>query len=332
MSVDVLIRGAGIAGLTAALALARRGAKVTLAEQQDRLDGNASWYAGGMLAPFCEGETADERVQRRGIDAIDWWDRTLPGLVQRKGTLVVAAARDQGELTRFARQTDGHQTVDAAALADLEPDLAHGFQQGLFMEGEAHMDARQALLGLLDKAGDAGVETRLGGPDLSGEGFDFEIDATGLNSTLPGLRAVRGEMAVLHAPGVRLTRVVRFLHPRIPVYIVPRDNRHFMVGATMIESDRNDPITVRSLMDLLNAAYCVNPAFGEASIVETGVGLRPAFPDNLPRVVHCGSKLAINGLYRHGFLLAPALAEAAADLILNGKHDEDFVHETNCEW
>jgi glycine oxidase len=71
------------------------------------------------------------------------------------------------------------------------------------------------------------------------------------------------------------------------------------------------------MMELLNAAYSLHPAFGEAGIVETGVGIRPAYPDNLPRVVREGNTISINGLYRHGFLLAPAMATLAADMVLN---------------
>lgn len=329
---SVLIRGAGVAGLTAAFVLAKRGVRVTLHDKREQLDDNASWYAGGMLAPFCEGETAEERVQRRGLAAIDWWDRALPGLVQRRGSLIVAAPRDQGELTRFARQTSGHRRVSGDELADLEPDLAGLFQQGLFMADEAHLDPRRAMIRLLEELPGLGVEILVGTTSPDREDFDYEIDATGLACALPGLRPVRGEMLLLHAPDVTLNRVVRFLHPRIPVYIVPRDDHHFMVGATMIESGDAGPVTARSVMELLNAAYSVNPAFGEAAIVETGAGLRPAFPDNLPRVIRCGRRIAINGLYRHGFLIAPILAKASADLILNGRQDKDFCYETNREW
>ena len=126
-------------------------------------------------------------------------------------------------------------------------------------------------------------------------------------------------MLILRTPELRLSRPVRLLHPRFPLYIVPREDHHFMVGATMIESSATGPITARSTMELLNAAYALHPAFGEAEIVETGVGLRPAFPDNLPHVEWMGGVLSINGLYRHGFLLAPAMAQKAADLLVGQK-------------
>jgi glycine oxidase len=75
------------------------------------------------------------------------------------------------------------------------------------------------------------------------------------------------------------------------------------------------------MMELLGAAYALHPAFGEAEIVEAGVGVRPAFADNLPRVSREANQVSINGLYRHGFLLAPAMARQAAELIFNPQRE-----------
>jgi len=129
-------------------------------------------------------------------------------------------------------------------------------------------------------------------------------------------------MLYLQTHEVTLSRPVRLLHPRVPIYIVPRDKGLFMVGATMIETDFKGPIAARSLMELLNAAYTVHPAFADATVVETGAGIRPAFPDNLPRVTREGKTTSINGLFRHGFLLAPAMAAEAADLIFSGQDSD----------
>jgi len=95
-----------------------------------------------------------------------------------------------------------------------------------------------------------------------------------------------------------------------------------MIGATTIESDEPTKITARSMLELLGAAYALHPAFGEAEILEIGTGVRPAFPDNLPRVCRIGATIYVNGLYRHGFLLAPALARRAAELALGGDPSE----------
>ncbi|RWE26616.1 glycine oxidase ThiO [Mesorhizobium sp.] len=314
----VLVKGAGVAGLTVAHELAARGASVTVAENRNQIGGNASWLAGGMLAPWCERESAEEAVVTLGKVSADWWERTLPGLVTRAGTLVVAHARGAFELARFAARTRNCESVDQKALAALEPDLAGRFRQGLFFAGEAHLDPRRALEALVDKLRSMGVDFLFGAAKVAPSSFDQVIDCTGMARADDDLRGVRGEMLILHTHEISLARPVRLLHPLHPIYVVPRADHHFMVGATMIESDHGGPITARSLMELLNAAYALHPAFGEAEIVETGVGVRPAYPDNLPRVKRRkDGAITINGLYRHGFLLSPAMAEQAARLLFN---------------
>ncbi|TGV64291.1 FAD-dependent oxidoreductase, partial [Mesorhizobium sp. M00.F.Ca.ET.149.01.1.1] len=141
----VLIRGAGVAGLTLAHELATRGADVTVIEQRGEIAGNASWQAGGMLAPWCERESAEEAVLKLGRGAADWWDAALPGHVSRGGTLVLAPARDIGELDRFGRRTSGFRKLGAGEIAAYEPALASRFARGLFFAHEAHPDPRQAL-------------------------------------------------------------------------------------------------------------------------------------------------------------------------------------------
>jgi glycine oxidase len=312
----VLIRGGGVAGLTLAHELAARGAGVTVVERRQGLAGSASWAAGGMLAPWCERESAEEAVLTMGRTAAGWWDAALPGHVIRNGTLVLAPPRDWGELDRFARRTGGHRIVDAAAIEALEPDLAGRFGRALFFAGEAHLDPRLALRALQAKLAVLGVRFAFGyGAVYGPQDADAEADCTGIAARRPGLRAIRGEMLLLRCPDISLARPVRLLHPRFPVYVVPRADHLFMVGATMVESAATGPVTARSAMELLNAAYALHPAFGEAEIVEAGVGLRPAYPDNLPRVEHEGRRFSVNGLYRHGFLLAPAMARQAADLV-----------------
>ncbi|NQY59210.1 FAD-dependent oxidoreductase, partial [Cognatishimia sp.] len=127
---------------------------------------------------------------------------------------------------------------------------------------------------------------------------------------------------VLCAPDVTLSRPIRLLHPRFPLYIVPRGDGVFMLGATQIESGERSRATVRSVMELLNTAYALHPAFGEAELLEIGVDARPAFPDNLPRITSQGGVTYVNGLFRHGYLLAPAMAQMTAELVMDGKQPE----------
>ena len=326
----VLIRGAGVAGLTLAHELAARGAEVTVVEIRRQIAGNASWQAGGMLAPWCERESAEETVLVLGRGAADWWSAALPGQVMRNGTLVVAPARDASELDRFGRRTSGFREVDAETIAALEPDLDGRFGRALFFTEEAHLDPRKALLGLHESLLQMGVRFEFGYGAVQAPALpDIEADCTGMADIGSGLRGVRGEMLILRTSEVSLARPVRLLHPRFPVYVVPRSDNLFMVGATMIESDAAGPMSARSAMELLNAAYALHPAFGEAELVETGVGVRPAFADNMPRVERSGNTIRINGLYRHGFLLAPAMAQQAADMILGQKTKKELAHEAH---
>ena len=270
-----------------------------------------------MLAPFCEAETAEEPVKRLGQAAKGWWGRHTE--VTEAGTLVVANPRDRADLRRFARRTEGHRGVDGAEVQEMEPDLA-SFDAGLFFETEAHLDPRKALADLVAHLQGNGVRIRPSATDKSAQ----IIDCTGFSArnTLTDLRGVKGEMLVLRAPEVLLKRPIRLLHPRMPLYIVPRGDGVYMLGATMIESADRKRITARSMLELLSAAYALNPAFGEAEVLEIGVDVRPAFPDNLPRVRRIGEVIYANGLYRHGFLLAPALAAATAELALNDRETE----------
>lgn len=314
----ITIAGAGVAGLACAYELAKRGLPVRVFERGAGLAENrCSWFAGGMLAPWCEGESAEDEVVRLGAGSIAWWSQVTN--VHRRGTLVVAARRDRADLTRFARMTKGHRSLSEAELGALEPGLAGRFGQGLFFADEAHLDPRQALADLTRAVQAVGAEIvyDTAAPD------HVDVDCRGMAAGLSGLRPVRGEMAVISAPGVEITRTVRLLHPRIPLYLVPRGDGVYMIGATMIESSSTRPVSVRSMLELLGAAFALHPGLGEASVIETGVGLRPSFADNVPRVTRVGATWHVNGLYRHGFLLAPALAGQMAGAILQENADAD---------
>lgn len=302
----ISVLGAGVAGLCAATTLSEAGYAVELIVPDDAPP-SASMLAGGMLAPFCEGETAPACVVERGQASLAWWAARARSFAAR-GTLVVAPPRDAAELNRFARATQGHRWIDPGKS---EPDLQGRFSRGLLFAGEAHVDPVEALQQLRDSLSGRGVRT---GDSPQG---DRIVDCRGLGARdrLDDLRAVRGEMLEVHAPGVHLGRPVRLLHPRFPCYVVPRGGERYMIGATMVESARAGPITARAAMELLSAAYALHPTFAEAEIVATGAGLRPAFRDNIPALRPIGDRIHLNGLYRHGFLMAPVLAMDLVSLL-----------------
>lgn len=325
MSDPFTILGGGVCGLAMAAELSERGAQVNVIDPKGPPDAHAcSWWAGGMLAPDCEGVSAEPEVVRQGRKAAAWWE-SQGGVVHHKGTVVVALGRDQSELVTFARRAPRATALSKAQIADVEPNLAERYSKALFLKGEAHLDPRATLTALHARLRQRGV---LFDDTVVGQ----VIDCRGLaaRDTLADLRGVKGEMLVVRSPDVALLRPVRLLHPRFPLYIVPRGDGVFMLGATQIETSEPTRATLRSVMELMNSAYALHPAFGEAELLEIGVDARPAFPDNQPRIRRIGDVIYANGLFRHGFLLAPALAQMTADLVLHGKIPEVW-YEDHCK-
>ncbi len=335
----VRVVGGGVAGLTSAHAFARRGAHVTLVERKSATGQGCSWYAGGMLAPWCERESAEPIIAELGLESLDYWREAVPD-VPAEGSLVLAQPRDLPDLKRFSRRTEGFEWLDGARIAALEPDLEGRFDTGLFFPTEAHLEPRKALAALTERlVNEYNVTIRYETDEFDqvnsqADEADLILDCRGLGARdqLADLRGVKGEMLVLYSTEISLKRPVRMLHPRIPVYIVPRGDGHFMIGATSIENDERGRVTGRSMLELLGAAYALHPAFGEAEIVEIGADVRPAFPDNIPRLRRRGNTIYLNGLYRHGFLAAPALARRAADLAFDGTRCPEVMDEDHREW
>jgi glycine oxidase len=322
----VSVIGAGIAGAWQALLFAQAGHDVTLHERSDEaMTQSTSYWAGGMLAPWCEAEASEPLIVRLGIRALDLWRENFPQ-VPFNGSLVVAHSRDRADFERFARLTSGHQRLDAAAVTELEPSLEGRFRDGLFYADEGHVEPRRILPELHARFVAAGGTLKFNSDVSPGEFEGIAIDCRGLaaRDTQQTLRGVKGEMILIETDEVELSRPVRLIHPRWPLYVIPRGGNRFMLGATSIETENNG-VSVRSALELLSAAYALHPAFAEARIVEFGSGLRPAFPDNLPRIAIDSRKIAVNGLYRHGFLLAPALAELTLGYVQRGVIDNEVM-------
>jgi glycine oxidase len=323
----VSIIGAGIAGAWQALLFAQAGHAVTLHERSDEaMMLSTSHWAGGMLAPYCESEAAEPIISRLGLRALDLWRRELPD-TPFNGSLVVAHNRDRNDFERFARLTSGHRRLDANGLAELEPSLEGRFRDGLFFANEGHVEPRRVLPKLHERIIAAGGTIKFNSEPAPAD-FDegIVIDCRGLSARdrLPELRGVKGELIVIETDEVELARPVRLIHPRWPLYVIPREDNLFMLGATSIETE-DEGVSVRSALELLGAAYAVHPAFAEARIVEFGSGLRPAFPDNLPRLTVDKNHIMVNGLYRHGFLIAPALAELTLAYVDRGQLDNEVM-------
>jgi glycine oxidase len=335
-SQSIAIAGAGLLGRLLAWQLLMRGHKVTLYEAGElAIPPAAAWTAAGMISPLSEAVVSDYSIYRMGLFALEQWPRWLAqlsdapraqSLFKHRGSLLVAHPQDLSELEQFSQELRyilpeqrGYRAVDGPEIQKLEPDLSTQFQQGLLLEDEGHIDNRNLLRTLLAEIRQlrgeciehCPVEVAPGEviQAAGSQAFDLVIDCRGIGAKPrePRLRGVRGEVLAVQTKEVSLQRPVRLMHPRYQLYIVPKLDNCFVIGATQIESEDRSPVTLQSSLELGSALYTLSPAFAEARIIDLGVNLRPAFMDNMPHVRLGEGLISANGLFRHGYLLAPAL-------------------------
>lgn len=330
---DFAVVGGGLCGRLVAWQLAGAGHRVALYDRGDA-DGSSSaaWVAAAMLAPLAEAAVAELLITELGVASLESWPRILaqlpePVFFQRNGTLVVWHHADRAEAPLFERRVranapaglvdGGFVSLAGTEVGDAEPALAGRFAKGWLLPNEGQLDNRQALRALVAGLAQRGVDTHW---NSAVEGTAYPdarvvIDCRGLGGkpVWPTLRGIRGEVARVHAPGIALTRPVRLLHPRYPLYVAPKQDDVYVIGATEIEGEDMSPVSVRSALELLSAAFSVHPAFGEARILELNSQCRPTLPDHRPALVWDGARtLRVNGLYRHGYMIAPEVADSAA--------------------
>ncbi len=346
----IAVVGAGIMGRLLALSLTERGHEVSLYDQGNAYSVNCSMVAAGLLAPITELDKSPDIIRILGEAALQQhWPTLLNKLskeiyFRQTGSLVIAHPNDQQEWRRFSNRIDKrlpssvaqknsfYTTFTQTELAAFEPALSK-FHQAHYFPSEAHIDNQQVMAAILNEflmrkgyyypqitiKNTQPKTLILANQQLS---FDLVCDCRGVGAQaiFPDLHAIRGELICLHAPEVKLTRPVRFLHPRYSLYIVPRENDLYLVGASEIASADVSQITVRTALELLTAVYYLHPGFSEATIVKTMTQCRPTLTNYLPAIKYTDGFVAVNGLYRHGFLIAPTLVNEVMHWISDGKN------------
>ena len=345
---NIAVVGAGLIGRVMALKLAHAGHTITVFDK-DTMDGHHSCahVAGGLLTPYTELDSADPIIYQLALESITGWQKIcqllpIPVFMQHNGCIVVAHTPDRPDLHHLHEKITSQltsaksieiendkapQVLNANELKHLEPELL--FPMALYFPGEGQIDNRQLMHALkqalidhpaIDWLPNCNVTQVLPYTvclqDNDPQHFDFVIDCRGLGAKKDlNLRGVRGEIIRVYAPEVTLNRPIRLMHPRYVIYIIPRENNHFVIGATSIESEDNREVTVQSALELLSAAFSVHHGFAEAEIIELSHNCRPATSDNLPQIHYQPGLLQINGLYRWGFMLTPALSRIALALL-----------------
>jgi glycine oxidase len=356
MGSRVHVVGGGVIGLACAWDLSRNGHEVTLVAPAPGRSG-ASWVAAGMLAPVTEAQFGESALTALLVAGAGLWPafaRALEGATglalgyDTTGTVTVALdASDRASLDdllayQHALGLEAYRR-SASACRSLVPALSPALRGGIEVPGDHQVDNR-ALLGALAAAcranGVTFVESSVAalddGPALvlaDGRrlGAERVVLAAGTGvpaidglagAALPSIRPVKGHILRLGPPDAPtpvplLARTVRGLVHGRSVYLVPRRDGSVVVGATVEERGTDTALRAGAVHELLCDARAIVPGIDELELLEASAGLRPATPDNTPRIGWTGldGVVAAVGHYRNGILLAPLTAAAVVDLV-----------------
>ena len=345
---DVVVAGAGIVGLSAASALARRGLRCLVFDRA-RSGREASFAAGGILSPQAE-TLPGSPLLTLALHARDHHAtlaeelQHLTGIsVEYERSGVLSLAPSPAEETKLRELTDAQRRQGLRAemlsrdeLRRLEP-AAHEDCVGAALFPDDHrLNNRRLMEALRVLAVMRGVEIReysalrgletQGGRLVAVTTHSERIETPALVNALgawasqlegddapPPVRPVKGHMmSLIDGP---LMKHVVYGHPG---YIVPRNDGRLIVGSTMEEAGFDNRVTAEGIAHLLGIAAAIAPATKKATIADTWIGFRPATPDGLPVIGRTSVEgvVVAGGLFRNGILLGPLVGEIIADLVI----------------
>ena len=340
-------------GLTIARALAQRGLSDVCLIERGTLGAEASFAAGGILAPQAEADRQDEFFEL-ACNSRDLYEGFANGLreetgidveLETNGTLYVAFSEDDLKdiSERYEWQSRAGLAVEKLSPAmarELEPCIAETVVGALHFPRDVQVENRRlvnALVNSVAKSGiavtiDTSVESlavargRVNGVKTS-RGFigcDLAIVAAGTWSSAiqfsqtPAIEPVRGQMICFDAKP-QLTRHVLY-SPR--GYLVPRHDGRLLAGSTSEYAGFTKQVTAGGISHILANANEISPSVSDLPILDTWAGLRPRAADGLPVLGPC---VEIDGLvyatghYRNGILLAPVTGELIAEAVVTGR-------------
>ena len=338
---DVCIAGAGIIGLSLALELHRKGARVTVFDQGTPL-AEASTAAAGMLAAY--DPENDRRMLELSRLSLSLYPCFLERLFDLSGTFV--PFHTSTTLQGFGADHKPLKNLPALTEETLQlmvPGMNHGTRQFILLS-ENSLDPRELASALLAavratsislhtnapvrlvRTINDGVEIHADGETVTAGRF---VDCTGAwaftNSLPEHLRPVprKGQMMSVAMPvSIPLHVVIR----TPDIYIVPRTTTpecaRVIIGATVEDAGFDKSVHPEDIAYLRALASELFPPLSEAVELETWAGLRPATHDRLPLLGKISANHFIaSGHYRNGILQAPATAHLMAQLIA-GEHPE----------
>jgi glycine oxidase len=347
ISPDVLVIGGGVIGLTTAYFLAREGCRVRIVDRGD-LGQEASWAGAGILPPgnpktartpfdlLRAHSTAmfptlvEELRERTHIDNGYWRCGGLEFLDEHEAAAAEQEWRGEGIVCEL---------VDRAGLQRLEPELAPHLTQAYYLPEMAQLRNPRHIKALIAGCQSWGVELQ---PGCAVHGFDVQEGRVlgiltnqgrlqagqviicsgawtgGLMEALGwrlGIKPIRGQIALLRTNAALVRQVLMFGSR----YLVPRPDGRVLVGSTEEDAGFDKHTTGQAIHDLLELAFSLVPALGQAHLERCWAGLRPGSPDGLPilgRMPDLENLFLAAGHFRAGIQLSPGTGLVMKELLL----------------
>lgn len=350
---DVIILGAGIAGLGVALGLAKRGARVRVVSKR-HLEGEASGRAAGILDPFVGVEDSSSPILSLNVQAF----QKFPGVLKeiREGTgrhtsyrktgLIYAAldSRDEKRLRRqyrWQKQSMPDITwMSGDALRKAEPFVTPSVRSGVYYPGIGRVIAESFVRDLRTLAENRGVRFEAVGKDPrilvksgavhgiktgdayrpSGAVVDARGSWAGRQLRLfpePILKPVRGQILIARGSRSYLSAILHSLHG---TYVVPREGHEYLAGSTLEDAGYRPRVTVQGTREVSREVRKFFSALSDLKYVKSWAGLRPRTRDGLPLAGPASIRglWMAGGFYRSGILMGCLTGDLLAEWILKG--------------
>ena len=352
-SADVVIVGGGVIGLSIARALALRGVSDVMLIERGQPGAEASWAAGGILAPQVEADRADDffRLAAAGRDLYPAFAESLKdetGIdveLDLTGTLCLGFTEiDEAELrSRYDWQSGQGLSVEWLSGDEarrIEPCISQQVGCALHLPRDYQVENRrliQALLKANEKFGVRvvqgchvskllienekvrGVETSDGPVAtpvvvLAAGAWTSQINSSEM--VLPQIEPVRGQMLCYETR----PRIARYVLYSSRGYLVPRRDGRLLAGSTTEWVDFDKRVTNEGVRAIKSMAIEIAPPLAQLTPVDSWAGFRPRAADDLPVLGPCTDTAGLfyaTGHYRNGILLAPITAQLITAAIVD---------------
>lgn len=336
---DVLVIGGGIIGLSTAIALSQKGAKVTIIER-DTCGKGATWAAAGMLAP--EAECLEGSLLAFGLRSREMYPQWIANVMRLSGLdcgywCCGIIAPILSEIDRLVL-SQHPKYIDKSQSHQRQSGLGDSVLGSLWLPEDGQVNNRKLAQALITAARSLSIKI-LEGVTVYEIARDrdrvthLETSAGKLHSdryvlatgawtrsllALP-IKPIKGQMLSVFDGDRKLQRVIY----APTCYIVPRQDGTIVIGATVEDKGFAQGNTGAGIAQLLNNAIAVYPAIADMPITETWWGFRPHAPNEIPILGFSDYKNLIlaTGHYRNGILFAPITAKWVTDLIVDGVAD-----------